>query len=69
MISLSDVTDERMRGAKSGEWWAREGQRRLANNSAVYERRKPDMDLFMKEWYALYNSKSGERGLFNREVL
>ena len=66
MISLSDVTDDRMRGAKSGAWWERSGHRRLANNSAVYERRKPDMDLFMKEWKALYDSKSGERGLFSR---
>ena len=66
MISLSDVTDERMRGAKSGAWWERSGHRRLANNSAVYERRKPDMDLFMKEWKALYDSKSGERGFFSR---
>lgn len=66
MISLSDVTDDRMRVAKSGEWWRAAGYRRLANNSAVYERRKPDMDLFMKEWKALYDSKSGERGLFSR---
>jgi ribonucleoside-diphosphate reductase alpha chain len=66
MISLSDVTDDRMRAAKSGAWWERSGHRRLANNSAVYERRKPDMDLFMKEWKALYDSKSGERGLFSR---
>lgn len=66
MISLSDVTDERMRSAKTGEWWIRSGYRRLANNSAVYERRRPDMDLFMKEWKALYDSKSGERGLFSR---
>jgi ribonucleoside-diphosphate reductase alpha chain len=66
MISLSDVTDDRMRVAKTGAWWERSGHRRLANNSAVYERRKPDMDLFMKEWKALYDSKSGERGLFSR---
>lgn len=66
MISLSDVTDDRMRGAKMGEWYLRDGQRRLANNSAVYERRRPDMDLFMKEWTSLYESKSGERGFFNR---
>lgn len=66
MISLSDVTDDRMRVAKTGAWWERSGHRRLANNSAVYERRKPDMDLFMKEWNALYDSKSGERGLFSR---
>jgi len=66
MISLSDVTDDRMRVAKTGEWWATAGHRRLANNSAVYNRRKPDTDLFMKEWKALYDSKSGERGLFSR---
>lgn len=68
MISLSDVTDERMRKAKSGAWWENNGQRRLANNSAVYEHRKPDMDLFMKEWYSLYDSKSGERGFFSRSA-
>ena len=66
MISLSDVTDDRMRVAKSGDWWNGFGHRRLANNSAVYEHRKPDMDLFMKEWKALYDSKSGERGFFSR---
>lgn len=66
MISLSDVLDDRMRGAKTGEWWNVAGHRRLANNSAVYNHRKPDTDLFMKEWKALYDSKSGERGLFSR---
>jgi ribonucleoside-triphosphate reductase (thioredoxin) len=66
MISLSDVTDDRMRSAKTGEWWNGAGQRRLANNSAVYNHRKPDTDLFMKEWKALYDSKSGERGIFSR---
>lgn len=66
MISLSDVTDERMRKAKMGEWWNGSGHRRLANNSAVYNTRKPDTDLFMKEWRALYESKSGERGIFSR---
>ena len=66
MISLSDVTDDRMRVAKTGEWWNVAGHRRLANNSAVYNTRKPDTDLFMKEWKALYDSKSGERGLFSR---
>jgi ribonucleoside-triphosphate reductase len=66
MISLSDVTDDRMRVAKTGEWWNTAGHRRLANNSAVYNRRKPDVDLFMKEWKALYDSKSGERGIFSR---
>ncbi len=66
MISLSDVTDDRMRSAKTGEWWANNGYRRLANNSAVYNHRKPDMGLFLKEWKALYDSKSGERGIFSR---
>jgi len=66
MISLSDVTDDRMREAKTGEWWNLAGHRRLANNSAVYGHRKPDTALFMKEWKALYDSKSGERGLFSR---
>ena len=66
MISLSDVTDDRMRAAKTGMWWEQNSQRGLANNSAVYERRRPDMDLFMKEWKSLYESKSGERGFFSR---
>lgn len=66
MISLSDVTDDRMRVAKTGEWWNKAGHRRLANNSAVYSNRRPDTDLFMNEWKALYDSKSGERGFFSR---
>lgn len=66
MISLSDVTDDRLRAAKTGAWWERSGHRRLANNSAVYNRRRPDMDTFMLEWKALYDSKSGERGFFSR---
>lgn len=66
MISLSDVTDDRMRVAKMGEWWNGHGHRRLSNNSAVYDHRKPDMSLFIKEWKSLYDSKSGERGLFSR---
>lgn len=66
LISLSDVTDDRMRSAKTGEWWNVAGHRRLANNSAVYNTRKPDTDLFLKEWKALYDSKSGERGFFSR---
>lgn len=68
MISLSDVVDDRMRIAKSGEWWNQNAHRRLANNSAVYENRRPDMDLFMREWKSLYDSKSGERGIFNRRA-
>lgn len=66
MISLSDVTDDRLRAAKTGAWWEAFGHRRLANNSAVYPNRRPDMDTFMHEWKALYDSKSGERGFFSR---
>lgn len=66
MISLSEVNDDRMRNAKTGAWWERNSQRALANNSAVYNRRRPDMETFMKEWKALYDSKSGERGFFSR---
>ncbi len=66
LISLSDVTDDRLRSAKTGMWWEAFGYRALANNSAVYPRRKPDMETFMREWKALYDSKSGERGLFSR---
>ena len=65
-ISLSDLTDERMRQAKSGQWWHEHPQRSLANNSAVYTE-KPDIGIFMKEWLSLYDSKSGERGIFNRK--
>jgi len=67
LISLSNLTDERMRHAKSGQWWETEGQRRLANNSVCYTE-KPDIGIFMREWSALYESKSGERGIFNREA-
>lgn len=66
MISLSDVTDDRLRTAKTGAWWQDYGHRALANNSAVYPRRRPDMSTFMKEWISLYESKSGERGIFSR---
>lgn len=66
LISLSDVTDDRLRAAKTGMWWEAYGHRGLANNSAVYPRRKPDMEVFMREWKALYDSKSGERGIFSR---
>ena len=65
LISLSNLTDERMRVAKSGQWWADNPQRALANNSVCYTE-KPDMGIFMKEWGALYESKSGERGIYNR---
>lgn len=65
LISLSNLTDERMRGAKNGQWWIENQQRALANNSAAYTE-KPDIGIFMKEWHSLYESKSGERGIFNR---
>lgn len=67
MISLSNLSDDRMRGAKAGAWWEHHGQRALANNSACYTE-KPDVGLFMQEWNSLYESKSGERGIFNREA-
>lgn len=67
MISLSNLSDDRMRAAKSGAWYETQGQRALANNSACYTER-PDVGVFMKEWLSLYESKSGERGIFNREA-
>lgn len=66
LISLSSLMDDRMREAKSGQWWISEPQRALANNSAVYNGGPTDIGTFMKEWMALYESKSGERGIFNR---
>jgi ribonucleoside-diphosphate reductase alpha chain len=65
MISLSNLTDDRMRNAKAGNWWENEAQRALANNSVSYTE-TPDVGAFMKEWLSLYQSKSGERGIFNR---
>lgn len=65
LISLSNLTDERMRGAKNGAWYEDNGQRALANNSVAYTE-MPDVGIFLKEWGSLYESKSGERGLFNR---
>lgn len=65
MISLSDLSDDRMRHAKSGNWWQSNPQRTLANNSAVYDE-KPDIEMFMREWLSLVESKSGERGIFAR---
>ena len=65
LISLSNLSDDRMRHAKNGQWWVENPQRALANNSAAYTER-PDMELFMKEWLSLVESKSGERGIFNR---
>ena len=67
MISLSNLSDERMRVAKAGAWWEQTGYRALANNSVCYTE-KPEMGAFMHEWNALYESKSGERGIFNREA-
>jgi len=66
LISLSNLSDDRMRSSKSGQWWNDNPQRALANNSAAYSE-KPDIGVFMDEWKALYDSKSGERGIFNRE--
>ena len=68
LISLSNLSDDRMRVAKSGQWWEQNPQRALANNSVAYTE-KPDMELFLKEWLALIESKSGERGLFNRAAV
>ena len=67
MISLSNLSDDRMRHAKSGQWWETAAHRALANNSVAYTE-KPDMETFMREWLALVESKSGERGIFNREA-
>lgn len=66
LISLSNVSDDRMRDAKSGQWWIEHQHRALANNSACYTE-TPDMGIFLKEWTSLYTSKSGERGIFNLE--
>jgi ribonucleoside-diphosphate reductase alpha chain len=65
MISLSNLSDDRMRHAKSGQWWEKNAQRALANNSVAYTE-KPDMETFMREWLSLVESKSGERGIFSR---
>jgi ribonucleoside-triphosphate reductase len=67
LISLSNLGDDQMRHAKSGQWWENEGQRALANNSVAFKG-KPEMGTFMREWTALYESKSGERGIFNRQA-
>ena len=67
MISLSDLDDERIRHAKAGPWWDTAPHRALANNSAVYNE-TPTVGKFMEEWLSLYNSHSGERGIFNREA-
>ena len=65
LISLSNLSDQRMRDAKEGQWWVSNAQRGLANNSAVYTER-PEIEIFMAEWLSLIKSKSGERGIFNR---
>jgi ribonucleoside-triphosphate reductase (thioredoxin) len=65
MISLSNLSDDRMRNAKSGSWWEHQGHRALSNNSVAYTE-KPDMETFMREWLSLVESKSGERGIFSR---
>ena len=67
MISLSNLSDDRMRHAKSGQWWETAAHRALANNSVCYTE-KPDVETFMREWTALIESKSGERGVFNRKA-
>jgi len=67
LISLSNLNDDQMAHAKSGAWWENEGQRALANNSVAYKG-KPEIGTFMREWVSLYDSKSGERGIFNREA-
>jgi ribonucleoside-triphosphate reductase len=65
LISLSNLSDQRIRAAKKGDWWTTNPERALANNSVAYTE-KPDAGIFMKEWLSLYESKSGERGIFNR---
>jgi ribonucleoside-diphosphate reductase alpha chain len=65
LISLSNLTDDRVRRAKTGQWWLDNPQRGLANNSACYTE-KPDFEAFLNEWSSLYESRSGERGFFSR---
>ena len=67
LISLSNLSDDRMRTAKNGQWWLENGQRALSNNSIAFTE-KPEMEAFMKEWLSLYESRSGERGLYNRSA-
>lgn len=68
LISLSDLNDNKLAKAKSGEWWTANGQRALSNNSAIYES-KPDVETFLQEWSNLIESKSGERGIFNLDSI
>lgn len=65
LISLSNLSDDRMRGAKTGQWYNLYPHRALANNSAVYSER-PDFEVFLSEWLSLHESKAGERGVFSR---
>ena len=65
LISLSNLSDQRIRTAKTGDWWTTNPERTMANNSVAYTE-KPDAGIFMKEWLSLYESKSGERGIFSR---
>ena len=65
LISLSNLSDQRMAKAKSGDWWRNEGQRALANNSVAYTE-KPDFQSFLSEMQTMYESKAGERGIFSR---
>ena len=67
LLSLSNLSDQRMRDAKSGEWWVLEPQRAISNNSVAYTE-TPEVGQFLEEWMHLYKSKSGERGVFNREA-
>lgn len=67
LISLSNLSDQRMRDAKAGQWWVDNPQRGLANNSVSYTE-KPAAEIFMEEWLSLVKSKSGERGIFNRKA-
>ena len=67
LISLSNLNDDQMAHAKTGQWWESQGQRALANNSVAYKG-KPSMETYMREWLALYESKSGERGMSNRQA-
>jgi ribonucleoside-diphosphate reductase alpha chain len=64
MISLSNINDIEMAAAKAGNWWEKNGQRALSNNSVAYSR-KPEMQQFIAEWKSVYDSKSGERGIYN----
>ena len=66
LISISNLSDERMRHAKDGNWWISDPQRALANNSVGYSE-KPDLESFAREWMTMYKSKSGERGIWNKE--